>query len=196
MNTHENVGLQVDVVISSPLKRALDTAQPIVELQALGGNPKPEMQTCELLTDRDWGTFQGRLVQEVGKSCFSDACLQSIVPLRRPRISEAGVPAPLAHPSRIPFCHGRLKNSRLAKPQWLVMPPWKVLPWNDLHSGLALPCWKSIRIAAPSRVAQCGSWVHLVTDVSLQSSLPSGGRSTDRHACMVSGGHQSRLSPS
>ena len=53
-------------MVSSPLKRAQDTAKPIVDLQALSGNPKPEMQTYQELIDRDWGTFQGRLVQEVG----------------------------------------------------------------------------------------------------------------------------------
>jgi len=66
--------LKVDVVISSPLRRAQDTAQPIAGLQALSGNPIPEMQTCEQLTDRDWGTFQGRLVQEVRSE---DMCEQA-----------------------------------------------------------------------------------------------------------------------
>lgn len=61
----ECIWWQVDVVISSPLRRAQDTALPILDLQALSGNPRPEMLTSESLTDRDWGTFQGRLVQEV-----------------------------------------------------------------------------------------------------------------------------------
>lgn len=57
--------LQVDLVVSSQLARAMETAKPIAELQALAGNPKPQIRSEELLIDRDWGTFQGKLVQEV-----------------------------------------------------------------------------------------------------------------------------------
>ena len=57
--------VQVGLVVASPLRRALETARPVVELQALAGNPRPGIETCDLLIDRDWGTFEGRLVQEV-----------------------------------------------------------------------------------------------------------------------------------
>ena len=57
--------VQVGLVVASPLRRALETARPVAELQALAGNTRPDIETCDLLVDRDWGTFEGRLVQEV-----------------------------------------------------------------------------------------------------------------------------------
>ena len=57
--------VQIDLVVSSPLLRARDTAVAISDYQAIDGSPKPELQTMEELTDRDWGSSQGRLVQEV-----------------------------------------------------------------------------------------------------------------------------------
>ena len=57
--------VQVNLVVTSPLKRALDTAVTIADYQAMDGSPKPVLQTMEELTDRDWGSSQGRLAQEV-----------------------------------------------------------------------------------------------------------------------------------
>ena len=55
-------------VLTSPLARAKETAQPIANLQALAGYATPKIEETSLLTDRDWGTFEGRLASEVTKS--------------------------------------------------------------------------------------------------------------------------------
>ena len=57
--------MQVDLVLSSPLKRALNTARIISDYQSIDGSQKPEVQTIKELSDRDWGSSQGRLAQEV-----------------------------------------------------------------------------------------------------------------------------------
>ncbi len=55
----------MDTVLTSPLARARETAQPIANLQALAGYKRPEIEESRLLIDRDWGTFEGRLASEV-----------------------------------------------------------------------------------------------------------------------------------
>lgn len=62
-------GMQVDTVLTSPLARAKETAQPIANLQALAGYPTPTIEENPLLIDRDWGTFEGRLASEVILQC-------------------------------------------------------------------------------------------------------------------------------
>lgn len=74
--------MQVDSVVSSPLRRAKDTATPIAELQTLAGNSAPPISTQEGLVDRFWGSFEGRLVQEVRccsslSPCFPECRLES-----------------------------------------------------------------------------------------------------------------------
>lgn len=61
---------QVDVVVTSPLPRAMETARPVADLQALAGNAKPPIEVEDLLTDRDWGALQGRLAQQVAVCPF------------------------------------------------------------------------------------------------------------------------------
>ena len=55
----------MDTVLTSPLSRAKETAQPIANLQGLAGHPTPKIEEIQLLIDRDWGTFEGRLASEV-----------------------------------------------------------------------------------------------------------------------------------
>lgn len=58
--------VQVDLVVSSPLQRALGTANAVAEYQSIDGSPRPEVHVLQSLTDRDWGSSEGRLAQEVG----------------------------------------------------------------------------------------------------------------------------------
>jgi broad specificity phosphatase PhoE len=57
--------LQIDEVYSSPLERAVENAQTIVDLQALAGFSGPPVKIMDSLNNRDWGGLEGRLAAEV-----------------------------------------------------------------------------------------------------------------------------------
>ena len=57
--------VQVQTVLSSPLKRAQATARVISKLQSLAGFKAPKVQTLDELTNRDMGEWEGRHALEV-----------------------------------------------------------------------------------------------------------------------------------
>ena len=83
------VPVQVSRLLTSPLKRAQDTAQLVATYQQLSGSRKPEVETLAQLTNRDWGKWEGRSATEVRvaqrlqlyalQSCGSNALLQHLL---------------------------------------------------------------------------------------------------------------------
>ena len=57
--------MQVQTVLTSPLKRAQATAQTVSRLQCLAGSPQPKVQVMEELTNRYLGGWEGRHALEV-----------------------------------------------------------------------------------------------------------------------------------
>ena len=57
--------LQIQVVFSSPLKRATATAETIKKVQSLAGHQQPEVQVLDDLTNRGMGEWEGRHALEV-----------------------------------------------------------------------------------------------------------------------------------
>lgn len=56
----------IDAVVSSDLKRAMDTAMIVAEPHCL------EVQTTELLRERDWGSFTGRYIPDLKDEVWPD----------------------------------------------------------------------------------------------------------------------------
>lgn len=56
----------IDAVVSSDLKRAMDTAMIVAEPHRL------EVQTTELLRERDWGSFTGRYIPDLKDEVWPD----------------------------------------------------------------------------------------------------------------------------
>jgi len=57
--------LQVQTVLTSPLKRAQATAKVISRVQSLAGFTEPKVQTLDELTNRGMGEWEGRHALEV-----------------------------------------------------------------------------------------------------------------------------------
>lgn len=57
--------VQVQTVLTSPLRRAQATAQTVSKLQSLAGSPQPKVQVMEELTNRYLGGWEGRHALEV-----------------------------------------------------------------------------------------------------------------------------------
>ncbi|BDA42581.1 probable phosphoglycerate mutase GpmB at N-terminal half [Coccomyxa sp. Obi] len=58
--------IQVDAMFSSPVKRAMENARTIADLQSLAGFSFPPVQVLDALKNRDWGSLEGKNAAEVG----------------------------------------------------------------------------------------------------------------------------------
>lgn len=64
-SSNSSMAVQVQTVLTSPLKRAQATAQTISRLQSLAGSPQPKVQVMDELTNRALGGWEGRHALEV-----------------------------------------------------------------------------------------------------------------------------------
>lgn len=57
--------MQVSRLLSSPLGRAQHTAALVATYQQLAGCPKPQTETVQELSNRNWGDWEGKFTTEV-----------------------------------------------------------------------------------------------------------------------------------